>query len=112
MFQIENMFTYAYSAGTSADFFQTVGDSGDEASTNLINLGKASIDIASGKKSPYLILRVGAAFTTSTSLEILLETDTAVGFATNKLQVATWHFLTTELTVGRLMINQPLPVFK
>lgn len=110
-FQIENMFTYDYSAGTYADYFQTVGDSGDEASTNIIDLGVAGIKIAGGKKSPWLIVRVGTAFATLTSLEILLETDSDSGFATNKKQILTWHFLAATMSVGAMLINQPLPNF-
>ncbi len=108
MLNVRNNFSYAYSAGTFADYIQAL--TGDAASTNLINLG-ANAKVISGMTKPiWLIVRVGtAAFNTLTSLEIALETDTAVGFATALKEIRMWHFALAKLTAGALLINQPLP---
>jgi len=109
MLDINLCFTYAYSLGTVADFYQTI--TGDDDSTNYIDLDAANLDIASGRPC-YLIVRVGEAFVTMTSLDIKLETDTDPGFAVNLLDVQTWNILTENLTAGAVVVNQALPVQK
>lgn len=111
MIDVKTCFTYAYSAGTYADFYQAITT--DAASTNVINLDAAGIRIASGSKSPWIKMRVGTAESgTCTSLEIFLETDSAVGFATTKKQLKMWRFLQAQLTAGALLINEPLGNWK
>ncbi len=110
MFDIRTCYTYAYSAGTEADFAQSL--TGDAASTNLIDHGAANINLGGGKKSPYILIKALAAFNTLTSLEILLETDTDSGFATAKKQVQKWEFALASLTAGALLVCQALPAMK
>ena len=104
-------FTYAYSDGSFGDFKETVTT--DSPSTNLIDLDKANINIA-GVHPPWLILKVdndnnvGGAV----SIEISLESDSAVGFSTNKKQLYRWRFLQGAMTAGALLINQPIGNFK
>ena len=110
MIDIRTCFTYAYSAGTVDDFFQDITT--DAASTNYIDLDANGINISGGSKPPWLIVRVGTVFATLTSLEILLQTDSDSGFATNLKEILTWHFLTATMTAGALLINQPLGNWK
>jgi len=110
MIDVKTCFTYAYSAGTYADFYQAITT--DAASTNIINLDAAGIRIASGSKSPWLKVRVGAADTGSVSVEMFLETDSASGFATTKRQLKMWRFLQAQMTAGKLLINEPLGNWK
>lgn len=109
MIDINNCFTYAYSAATYADFAQAL--TGDSASTNYIDLDAAGLNIASGRPQ-FLVLRVYAAFVTLTSLEIFLENDEDSGFATTLIQINMWRFLLAQMTAGALLINQALPVWK
>jgi len=110
MIDIRTCFTYAYSAGTYADFFQTV--TADAASTNLIDLDVAGIKIAGGSKPPWLIARVGTAFATTVSINFRLQTDSASGFATTLRDVMTVRVPLANLdAAGDLAINQPIPHF-
>lgn len=106
MIDIPTCFTYAYSAGTVADFKQSI--TGDAASTNIIDLDANGIKISGGSRPPWLICRVVDAFVTLTSLEILLQTDSDSGFATTPKDVAMGHFLLASMTAGAVLINQPL----
>lgn len=106
MFDINNVFTHDGSGG----LVQAV--SGDAASTNLIDLNVANLNIAGGKKGTYLIVKSTVAAQTMTSLEIALETDTDSGFATAKKQVGIWNIVAATMTAGATLINQVLPVQK
>jgi hypothetical protein len=108
MIDVKTCFTYAYSAGTSADFYQTV--TAAAASTNIIDLDNAGTMIVSSK-GPWLCARVGAAFVTCVSINIALETDSDSGFATTNRIVSQWRIVLANLAAGALVINQQLPVF-
>lgn len=111
MIDIRNCFTYAYSAGTFADYIQLI--TGDANSTNAIDLTANAIVMAGMTKPPWLIVRVGTvAIDLVTSIEIALETDTVVGFATNLKEIMTWNFALAKLTAGALLINQPFGHWK
>lgn len=108
----QTCFTYAYSTGTYADYYQLINT--DEPSTNVLNLDAAGINIAGGSKPPWLIMVVGTVEdgTLATELEILLETDSAVGFGTTLRQIAKWDIPPARLrTAGNILINQPLGHF-
>ncbi len=109
MLDIGNCFTYAYSLGTFADFSQDF-TSGDEPSTNLINLDAADLNIAAGR--PLFLVVIVTTVASLTDCEIVLETDTAVGFATAKKQVAMWNLLEAQMTEGAVIIKQARPVQK
>lgn len=109
MFDRGLCFTFTESLGTEADFYQAI--TGDAASANLIDLDVANLNIAAGRPL-YLVVKVGSAFVTLTSLEIALETDTAVGFATAKKQVMINNVALASLTAGAVVVNQALPVQK
>lgn len=109
MLDINTCFTYAYSAGTAADFYQDVSG-GEEKSTNEIDLDVAGIKIA-GANPPYLICRVGTAADNCVSMEIKLLTATATGGETGQKVVQSFRFLQAAMTAGALIINQPLPHF-
>ena len=109
MIDIATCFTYAYSAGTFADFTQAI--TADAASTNILDFDAANIAIAGGSKPPWLVVRVVTAEdgTLGTSLEIALETDTAAGFATAKKQHRIWNIPAARCqTAGNILINEPL----
>lgn len=110
MIDIRNCFTYEYSAGTFADYAQSL--TGDAASTNVINLTANAIVMAGMSKPPWLIVRVVEAFVTLTTLEIALETDTDSGFATALKEIMTWNFALASMTAGALLINQPFGHWK
>lgn len=109
MLDIKNSFTYAYSAGTAADHFQTID--GDEDSTNYIDLDVAGISLSNPSKPQFICARVGTAFETATDVQILLENDTNANFSTAKKDIMQWEFLVTNMTAGALLINQALPIF-
>ena len=110
MIDVRNCFTYAYSAGTFADFAQAL--TADAASTNVIDFSANAKVTAGMTKPPWLVVRVVAAFVTLTSLEIALETDTDSGFATVLKEIMTWHFALGKMTAGALLINQPFGHWK
>ena len=107
---INNCFTYAYSAGTYADFFQNISGA-EEVSTNVINLDAAGIRIAGGSKPPWYIVRVGAAADACVSMEIKLITATAADLTTGVKVVKMHRFLQAQLAAGALIINEPLGHF-
>jgi hypothetical protein len=107
MFDKLNCFTYAYSAGTIADFYQAV--TADAASTNLIDLDAANLNIAGGKPL-FLVLQVGTAFATTVSVEVRLQTDTDSGFATAVKDHAVGRWALAALTANTLIHCAALPV--
>jgi len=109
MIDINLCFTYAYSAGTYADFFQTVTGA-EEVSTNAINLDAAGIRIG-GSKPPWWILRVGTVFATCVSMEFKLITATAADLTTGVKVVKYKRFVLANLTAGALLVNEPLGHF-
>ena len=109
MYDINNVFTYAYSAGANADNYQTI--TADAASTNLIDLDSADIKLGAGKPM-YIIAKVGAAFATTVSMEIRLQTDTASGFSTALKDYLLGRWALAQLTAGALLLNIPMPVMK
>lgn len=116
MKDINNHFTYAYSAGTEADFQQVL--SADAVSTNAIDLKKAAINIAAGKRPIYLIVKAPAAWSGTGSIEIQLCTGTSSDKSTGKKVIRKWRFADTDVTAalllsrGAVLINEVLPVVK
>lgn len=113
MLDVNNCFTYAYSAGTQADLVQAV--SADAPSANCINLQKAGINIAAGKRPIYLIVKAFAA-SGSGSVEFQLCTGTHSDKSTGLKVINKWRYAHTTIgassTVMTLLINQALPVAK
>lgn len=109
MIDIKTCFTYAYSAGTYADFYQTV--TAEAKSTNVIDLTVAGIKIAGGARPPWLIVKVGTAAASCVSLEIKLLTATAANLTTGAKEVKLFRFLLAQMTAGALLINEPLGHF-
>lgn len=110
MYSIENIFTYAFSAGTNADNFQSV--TADAASTNRIDLDAANIKLGAGKPM-YIIARIGSVdWATIVSLEIRLQTDTDSGFATALKDYILGRWALAQLTAGSLLLNIPMPVMQ
>ena len=110
MYSIENVFTYAFSAGDETDLFQAV--TADAASTNIIDLDKANIKLGAGKPM-YIIARIGAVdWATIVSLEIKLQTDTASGFSTAVKDYILGRWAVAQLTAGALLLNIPMPVMQ
>lgn len=111
MFDVSNVFTYAYSDGTIADFFQTI--TADAASTNYIDLKVGDLNIAGGSKKAYIVAYVGTVdFGQIASLEIRLETDSNTNFSTTKKDILLGRFALSDLTAGALLLNVPFPVVK
>ena len=100
----QNLIFTRQTDGTTA---QTV--TADAASTNYIDLDKANIKIGSGKPV-YLIIKSIAAFASTVSINIQLQTDTDSGFATALKEIQNWRFLLAQMTAGALLVNQALPV--
>jgi len=111
MIELKTCFTYAYSAGTFADYAETVTVAA--VSTNSINLDAANLRIA-GANPPWLIVRTVAAFGTIVSLGIKLITDSVepVLDAATADDVMIWRFALAVLLENVLLINAPLPHFK
>lgn len=111
MIDLKTCFTYTYSAGTFADFAETVTEAA--VCANSINLDAAGIRIA-GSKPPWLIVRTVAVFATIVSLGIKLITDSVepVLDAATADDVMVFRFAAAVLAANTLLINQPLPHFK
>lgn len=111
MIDLATCFTYTYSAGTDADYYEAITSA--SVSANEINLDAAGIRIAGGKP-PWLIVKVGTVFATMVSLGIKLVTDSAtmVLDAATGIDVVVYRFALARMTAGALLINQPLPHFK
>lgn len=109
MYDINNVFTYAYSAGTNADNYQTITT--DNNSTNAIDLDSANIKLGAGKPM-YIIARVGTIFASIVSLEIRMQTDTDSGFATALKDYILGRWLLAQLTASALLLNIPMPVMQ
>jgi hypothetical protein len=105
MIDIPTCFTYAYSAGTIDDFYQTIV--ADGASTNYIDLDVAGINITN-TWGPYLVIRVGTAYTTTVSINISVQTDSDSGFATTLRTVKQIRVALAQLTAGALIVNEKL----
>lgn len=107
MYHIDNVFTYAFSAGTNADLFQTV--TADAASTNIIDLDAANIRLGAGKPM-WIVVRIGSVdFATVVSMEIRLQTDTDDGFATALKDYNLGRWTVANMTAGSLLLNIPMP---
>lgn len=104
MWDILNLFTHDGSGGLS----QAI--TADAATTNVMDLGAANLNIAGGKKGIYLVAIVTETFTNLTSLEILLQTDTDSTFATALKEVEKREFALATLVAGTILINQRLNV--
>jgi hypothetical protein len=111
MIDVNNCFTYAYSAGTFADFHEAVTVAA--ISTNVIDLDNAGTKIAGGSKPPWLVVWVITAFASCVSMGIKLISDSVVPVldASTAKDVATYRILLASLTANTLIINQPLGVF-
>lgn len=110
MKDINNHFTYAYSAGTEIDFSQDV--SADAVSTNVLDLRKADILQAGGKRPTYIVIKVGTTGWTGTgSITIQLRTATASNGTTGAEILSQWTFSNTMgATAGTLLVCQVLPM--
>lgn len=108
MLEIDTCFTYAYSAGTKADYYEAI--TGAAVSTNSIDLDAAGVMIGASK-APWLIVKVGTIFATMVSLGIKLITDSVepVLDAATAIDVCIWRFARARMTAGALLINQQLP---
>lgn len=110
MIDIKNCFTYAYSAGTFADYYQNV--SADAASTNVIDLDTtAGINPVGPGKGPYLIVKSVLAASGVGTIEFRLVSSTSTTMSGSTV-VAMWRFANTIMTAGKLLINQQLPIGK
>ena len=111
MIDLKTCFTYAYSAGTFADFAYT--PTAAALFTNSINLDAAGIRIA-GSKPPWLIVRTIAAFATVVTAEISLITDSVLPVlnAATATNVLIFRFTAAQMAANTLLINIPLPHFK
>jgi hypothetical protein len=109
MVDINTCFTYAYSAGTVADFYQDISGA-EEKSTNVIDLDVAGIKIA-GATPPWLVVKVGTAADACVSMEMKLLTATAANLETGQRVINMWRFLQAQMTAGALLINNPLGHF-
>lgn len=110
MFDINNVFTYAFSAGTDADLFQSV--TADAASTNVIDLDAANIQVGAGKPM-WIVARIGDTdWATIASLEIRMQTDTDEAFGTAVKDYILGRWAVGQLTAGALLLNIPMPYFQ
>jgi len=110
MIDINTCFTYAYSAGTYADFYQNVSGA-EEVSTNVIDLDVAGIKIAGGSKPPWYIMKVGTAADACVTMEIKLITATAAALNAGVKVIKYHRFTQGQLAAGALIINEPLGHF-
>ena len=114
MWDTRTCFTYAYSAGTYADYYQAI--TANAVSTNTLDLDAAGLAIAGGSKPPWLVARVGTASDAAVSIEIKLVTATAADLTTGQKQLKLFRFQggggTSQMTAGALLINEPLGHFK
>ena len=102
-------FTYAYSAGTYADFYQDISGA-EEVSTNAIDFDVAGIKIG-GMRPPWWIVKVGTAADACVSMEIKLITATAAALNAGVKVVKMHRFLQAQLTAGALIVNEPMGHF-
>lgn len=110
---VATCFTYAYSAGTHADFYQNIN--GDEESTNVIDLwgvdtlpsGNTWIELT-GSGCPYLICKSIAAGSGGTYLQagLVSSTSTTLSGAT---VVCVYKIALGAITAGALLVNQRIP---
>lgn len=112
MIDINNCFTYAYSAGTYADFYQTINTT-EEVSTNAIDLDVVGIRIAGGSRPPWIIVKIGTVIAGSsvTGMEIKLITATAAALNAGVKAVKSWNFVVGTLLAKALVVNEPLGHF-
>lgn len=103
-------FTYAYSAGNAADWYQDISGAA-EVSTNYINLDVAGIRIGGGSKPPWVYCLVGIAANNCVTMEIKLVTATASDLTTGQKVVKYFRFTQAQMTAGALLINEPLGHF-
>jgi len=109
MYDINNVFTHTYSAGTDADLYQTI--TADAASSNLIDLDKTNIKLGAGKPM-FIIAKVGTLFATTVSMEIRMQTDTDSAFGTVLKDYLLGRWAVAQLTAGALLLNIPMPVMQ
>ncbi len=113
MIDIPTCFTYVYSAGTFADFYE--GVTAAALSVNYIDLDAADINPVGGSKPPWLVVVSYGTWATIVSLGIKLVTDSAIPVldAATGDDIAIWRFAIAVLNgTERLLINQPLPNFR
>lgn len=104
MFDAENCFTLQTDGTYDQDF------TAEAISTSVIDLGNTGIDLANPARPIYIVIRVGTAVTTSVSVEIKLINDSTVDLATSEKEIAMWRFTLANLTAGKLLVNQMIPV--
>jgi len=108
MFDINNCLTAVLTTNVLEQQICNAGAT--EASTNYMDLGKANLQIANGKKTPILKFRVTEAFAgTGTTLTIDLESDTDSGFATALKQVIRLGVIPKARLVAGALLQFPLP---
>jgi len=110
MIDIKNCFTYAYSAGTIADYYQNISGA-EEVSTNAIDLDVVGIKIAGGSKPPWVVMFVGTAADACVTMEIKLITSTAAALNAGVKVIKYWRFTQAQLAANTLIINEPLGHF-
>lgn len=108
MMDLSNCFTYAYSAGTFADFeFDTDTQASQELPNVLDLIGAASpstIRIGEGKKAPYLKIKVTESFAGCASgLSFVLYTHTAADVSGGKVIWDTGVLNVAQLTEGTIL---------
>jgi len=106
MMDVNNCFTYAYSAGTHADFEEACTTSAQL--TNILDLigaaAPTTIRIGEGKKAPYLKIKVTTAFAGAASgVEFKLFTHTAVDVSAGKEIWATGTLAVAQLALGTVI---------
>jgi hypothetical protein len=105
MYDINNVFTH------QGDGTLVQAVTADAASTNLIDLDAAGVNVGGAKKGLYIVIKSTVAFLTTVSIEIQLQTDSDSGFATTLKEIQAWRFLLAQMTAGALLVNQALPVW-
>ncbi len=112
MIDLKTCFTYTYSAGTDADYYEAITSA--DVSNHYIDLDAAGIRPVGGSQPPWLVVKVGTVFATMVSLGIKLVSDSVIPVldAGTGIDVVIYRFARARMTAGALLINQPLPVFK
>ena len=105
-------FTYAYSAGTFADYHEAV--TAAAVSVNYIDLDAAGIVPSGGSKPLWLVVWNMTVQATIVSMGIKLITDSAIPVidAATADDVMVQRFALVTMAANTLLINAPLPHFK
>ena len=107
---LRNCFTYAYSAGTSADLFAAC--TAGALLTNYLDFDSTGLAPVGSSKPPYLVVKVGTAFAGNTGgAQIKLITDSVIPVfdAATAGDVMVHRFTMAQMAAGALLVNQALP---